>query len=212
MCVQSAAMAVIIPEGYGNAAIRVQLDGKPREFVTTVGFKPDPAVTSPNSMASLLRLAFTSGGGPASSPANILDGWTFIGVTVTFMGALGPLPGESVSHVIGAASAGSMPPNGAYLIRKQTARGGKQGRGRFYVPPFNLSELSVDNLGVMSSGTVTALQTQWQAFFDACTVTGVPLYLLHDNPLPPRLPPPPDILTAIFIESQTATQRRRLRR
>lgn len=205
-------MAVIIPEGFGNAAFRFQLAGKPREFVTTAGFKPDPAVTLPNTMAELLRLAFTSTGAPAFGPANIISGWTFVGVTVTYMGALGPLPGISEVPVIGTAPVGSMPPNGAYLVRKTTARGGKKGRGRFYVPPFNLSELGVDNIGAIAPDSLSGLQGEWNIFLSACATEGVPLFLLHDNPLPPLLPPPPDAILSVIVEGMTATQRRRLRR
>jgi len=79
-----------------------------------------------------------------------------------------------------------------------------------FVPPFNLSELSVDSTGHLAGGTITALQTQFNTMLANPLIADVPLYLLHDTNKAGTLPPP-DPISSFTVESQVGTQRRRLR-
>lgn len=204
-------MAVIIPVGYANVALNFQVTGRSRQYATTFGIKPDVGLTNPDGMATLVDGAFTSDGAPGEAAANILDAYTYLGVTLTYMTGTGAMPGNHTDVIAGTATAGGMPPNAAYLVRKTTARGGKQGRGRMYVPPFNLAEASVDSAGFLPPATAAALGNQWEEMRLNMVLAGVTMCLLHDTPKSGILPLP-DVVTSLFVEQSVATQKRRVRR
>jgi hypothetical protein len=204
-------MSVIIPIGYANVALNFQVAGRSRQYAITFGIRPDVGLTNPDGMATLVDGAFTSTGSPGQSAANILDSYTYLGVTLTYMSGTGAFPGTH-SHVLtGTATAGGMPPNAAYLVRKVTSRGGRQGRGRMYVPPFNLSEISVDSAGFMSPATAANLSNQYEEFRNSMVTAGVTMVLLHDTPKSGVLPAP-DTVNTLVVEQSVATQKRRIRR
>jgi hypothetical protein len=204
-------MSVIIPVGYANVALGFQVAGASRAFAVTFGIQPAGGLTNPNGMATLVDSAFQSTGAPADSPTNMLNSYTYTGVTLTWMTGTGAFPGVHTSSVTGSAGAGGMPPNAAYLVRKVTTRGGRQGRGRMYCPPFNLSEISVDSAGFMSPSTAGGLSNQWDTFRAGLVTAGVPMVLLHDTPKSGVLPVP-DPVTVLSVETVVATQKRRVRR
>lgn len=203
-------MATIIPVGYGTCAWYFNCIGRTRNYAVTSGFQPAVPITDANAMATALSNSFTAVGSPAGSLGNILDSYTYLGTVVTFMTGTGPVGGAHSVAITGSATPGGMPPNAAYIVRKFTGRGGRQGRGRMYSPPFNLSELSVDSTGHLSGGTITALSAQWESFRALCDTNLVPLVLLHDTPKVGTAPAP-DTITSLVVEAQVGTQRRRLR-
>lgn len=117
-----------------------------------------------------------------------------------------------------AGTAGS--PQVAYLIRKNTALGGRQGAGRMYQPGW--SETDVDSTGTISGGTRTGLQTAWSAFLAGLSSVSYPMYLLHSHGAITTMrdanlyvrtvaPRAPTEVTSLSVDSVVATQRRRLR-
>lgn len=204
-------MSVNIPPGWGVCAWGFECLGRPRNYAITCGFQPASSGGDPNDFAAALDAAFTLTGAPAGDPANMLSTYRYLGTTVTYMTDTGPLPGAHSHVVSGTAGAGGMPPNAAYLVRKVTGRGGRQGRGRMYVPPFNMSELGVNSAGIIDPSVITALTAQFLAWRAGAATGGVPLYLLHGDNKAGTIDAP-DVITDVFVEAQVATQRRRLRK
>lgn len=115
----------------------------------------------------------------------------------------------------------SEPPNVAALIHKRTARGGRRGRGRMYLP-WCLADADVDEAGVVLGATQVLLQTQCTNFLGHLTAgTGAMTFaaamvLLHspsgDDVSSPTTPGDPNTVTTLTVDSLVATQRRRLNR
>lgn len=105
----------------------------------------------------------------------------------------------------------STPPQVAALVTKRTARGGRRGRGRFYLP--GLPENDVSNSGVFSGVAVTNLQGGLDDLLTGLAGVGflTPMVVLH-NSEGETVPGDPDEVTALVLSTQVATQRRRLRR
>lgn len=100
------------------------------------------------------------------------------------------------------------PPNVSYLIRKNTAAGGRQFRGRMYIP--GVAESAVNESGLVLAATVTALQAAVEDLAGVLVgVNAIPV-LLHE---PPKVgaEPPPTLILDYSAENMVATQRRRLR-
>lgn len=114
---------------------------------------------------------------------------------------------EFAVNLPGASASNAVSPNTSVLVRKNTNRGGRSGRGRFYLP--GLREDVVDSGGQIASGTVTSLQSAVDDFYADMIAGGMPLVLEH-GPLPPVVGA--DFLTSLTVAPKVATQRRRLRR
>lgn len=114
----------------------------------------------------------------------------------------------------------SSSPNVAWLIRKNTGIGGRQGSGRIYMPGAADADINVD--GSLDPTRRTALQTAWTAFFDGLVAALVPMCLIHsagaykvleDDELVIKVLPArnPTVVTSLTVDNRVATQRRRLR-
>lgn len=104
----------------------------------------------------------------------------------------------------GSLGTGTVPPQVALLVRKNTGSGGRRGRGRFYVP--GLVETDVDENGVVQGPDVAAWQDAMDAFYAQLVVDDIPPHLLHSDDVEP-----PYLITSFTVDALTATQRRRLR-
>lgn len=98
-------------------------------------------------------------------------------------------------------------PNLAFLIRKETAIGGRAGRGRMFLP--GVPETSVDPGGQITSTAVTNLQGQLDNFLLELEGVDLPLVVLHSAGSPISTPTP---ITGLSVQTTGATQRQRLRR
>lgn len=118
----------------------------------------------------------------------------------------------------GASSGTAGPPSVAFLIRKNTAFGGKKGAGRMYLP--GVKETDVDETGAVVAGKVTLLQTAFNGFLNDLAAANAHMHLLHSygsytsskgvvTVVPSRTP---DQVTSLAVDNRVATQRRRLRR
>lgn len=95
----------------------------------------------------------------------------------------------------------------SFLVRKNTAFGGRSGRGRMYVP--GVSEAVVDQSGAIAAPTVTAMNTAFESWRNALDGIDVPMVILHQPGAPLSTPTP---ITSFSVQSVVATQRRRQRR
>jgi hypothetical protein len=112
---------------------------------------------------------------------------------------------EAPRTVAGAGGGNPLPNNCTMLVRKITARGGRQGRGRMYLPMIFGSENQVSPTGAVEPVLVGA----YQAIADNA-FPGANWRLLHDSESAGSTVP--DQITAFVAQGRIATQRRRMRR
>lgn len=134
----------------------------------------------------------------------------------------GPSFEETSAFVGGVAVASGLAPNSAYLCTKNTAIGGRRGKGRMFIP--GVSETVVDPNGNLTGAFQTALQALVTDFFESLAINDNPMVLLHGpttewvlvDGQPRRVPvagaiPAPDDVVSLDLQATVGTQRRRLR-
>jgi hypothetical protein len=97
-------------------------------------------------------------------------------------------------------------PQGAVLVRKNTALGGHAGSGRNYLPGFNENLFSSN--GQAAGPDVAGIQGAWDDFIASLLVSELVPVLLHSEGSPITTPTP---ITSFSVQALAATQRRRLR-
>jgi len=132
--------------------------------------------------------------------------WKYLGASVTYQDEVGPLTGQFDHVITGAGTAGSLPPNCAILVSKQTGLGGRRNRGRVYLPPVYPAETIVDSLGIINPTSVGLLGDRFAAFDSALFSAEFQTVLFHDTA--PFTPTP---VTGWVVSNLLATQRRRMR-
>lgn len=118
-----------------------------------------------------------------------------------------PILGEFTGGEIGSGGAELLPPNNSFLVKKNTALGGRKNRGRAFIP--HVQEDEVDGNGNIDSVFVENAQ---DAFITFNTAVGTALevtagVLLHTDPADTPTP-----LVSGTWSSKIATQRRRYAR
>lgn len=194
-------MGIEIPPGYGQAKLIFSLAGDVEEMVSTFGF--DHSLNAvPGYYADAIRLLwianFTAG--------DLSNAYSFLGVecTVNTGGVLHT--GESRVTTAGGLAGAPLPQNCALLLKKVTNAGGREGRGRMYLPAGYLPEGSVSSIGVVDPSAVTAYQTKATDFLGDMDTAGHAMVLLHGDPTNT-----PDEVTGLTVDRIIATQRSRLR-
>lgn len=191
--------------GFANVAIQLTHSGMSRPAYLTFGV--DPTSTDPQLIATSVSGACAAAG----SLMSMLDNETTLTEVRTSLGTDGgeDLVGGISTSVSGGAALTSLPPNCAVLIHKRTSRGGRRGRGRFFLP-WAIGEGNVDEAGLVASLQMTSIQTAMTTWLGALSTANVPMVLLHD---PGRTSPgPPNLVTALTVDKMISTQRRRLGR
>lgn len=201
-------MTLVIPPGFGEASIQLRNAGDPEPWYVTFAVDLTEAAGDFAEAAGIVGTAFVN-----SFLTQMNEATTLVGVNLR-VGQDGSDP-LSVYVPVGETGTGSsakLPQNCALLVRKATARGGRSGKGRMYIPNV-LPETAVDNVGVIDSATVTAFQDVADELLTQLTGDpgpSLPMVLLHNNSL--TVDPTPTPVTALVVDSLIATQRRRLRR
>ena len=103
----------------------------------------------------------------------------------------------------GALTADPLPPNCCYLIEKQTALGGRAGRGRMYMP--GVAEDGVLDGGAQLPARVSALNRALATWWNVIVNEGLIPQLFHSASSDPTE------ITDFNCDPVVATQRRRLR-
>lgn len=106
----------------------------------------------------------------------------------------------------GTASGSGVVPNAALLVRKLTNMGGRQGRGRMYVPGF--TEQDVSSSGTIGGAYLANVQGHADTTFDDLVAALLIPVLFHDAAAPVTTP---TTLVQYTVDATMATQRRRLR-
>lgn len=193
---------MIIPIGYAQINAIHTGEGAPTGAQWTLGVDITGFSGSPSDLAQAFETWVLDSGIYALVSSSI----TMTSVLVKFgPNATGP------SHLEPANQPGTetsdMVPNTCYLVHKNTADGGRAGRGRAYVP--GVPESDVTTSGTLVSGRASAMNTAlatFQAAMEADLVNGV---VLHGAGSPLSTP---SVITGFSCDAKAATQRRRLRR
>jgi hypothetical protein len=194
-----------VTPGFADVSLQVSSTIMSRPSFVTFGV--DPSSSTPDSIAQSVYTAATSAGSLISK----VDSGCTIGPTTIRLGQDGgeALVGYWSLRANGAISLTSPPPNVAVLIHKRTARGGRRGRGRLFMPWF-VDETTIDEAGIIAPATVTSLATCVEVFRTALATNGVPMVVLHE---PGKTTAgAPDVVTSLTVDPLVATQRRRLGR
>lgn len=203
-------MSLVIPVGYGQASIEFLSDYDPDPWYTTFGV--DLSETggdyegAATSCAQSFETAFQS----------LLSNEVVITACELRVGqdASGPLLVRVNRGNRGASTGDKLPQNCALLLRKNTARAGRTGRGRMYLPGI-LQENKVSQTGIIDPTEVATLEDAADDFRAFLAVGGLgidyptPMVLLHNALVPGGTDPDP--VTSLVPDNRIATQRRRLR-
>lgn len=198
-------MGVIVPEGFYNASFVFACQGLSDEIVTTLGVIGDLLdPPTPNEMAESLRSKWSAATMPFA-PGNMTTEYTLLGVRIVkTVGGL-PVLGQAMTAVVGTQSLDSIPANCAILVKKNTAEGGRRNRGRMFLPAVALQGSDVLPSGFLATGEQAARQAQLTAVYASMVGDEIQPVLFHSDG---GAATP---ITSLSVESQVATQRRRMR-
>lgn len=190
---------MVIPVGYAQINIRFTGTAVPTIAEVTFGVI-NGASHSALTMATNVEAELIAG--------TIMDNLTDGVVATNIHVKLGPnATGASVDlacNVPGTVASETEPPNCAFLIRKITSLGGREGRGRIYLP--GAPAAAVAENGQLNGTTAADLDTAFANFHAQMIVDNMDPVVLHNSATTPT---PIDVWSC---DALAATQRRRLRR
>lgn len=194
-------MALNIPTGFAQVSWLFTGSAVPEGAAVTCGVDSG-SLTTPEAIANVAKDAWVAG------LAKIQHETCTLSAVRVKMGPVDTGPSAEVSvNLAGTATGSPVPPNVAVLVRKVTILGGRQGRGRMYIPGF--TEADVDGSGNMTGPYLAVVQGHAQATFDEFVTQGLFPVLFHDGAGPVVAP---TTITAFQVDGKVATQRRRLRK
>lgn len=189
---------VQIPVGYAHVCLFFTGTGVPTGGCCTFGVDNNGSLTAAALAQQIDATAVT---------ANLRQSWGLNATLSTIRVKLGPNDtGPAADHatnLVGTLGT-SGHPGAAFLVKKNTAIGGRQGRGRLYLPAVAEADCGAD--GTLLPANVLQVTQRWEAFRAGMDLAGSPLVLLHGNSLSPS------VITSFAASGQVATQRRRNRR
>jgi hypothetical protein len=199
-----------IPPGFAQCSIEIRNSGDPDPWYVTHGVDVSEAGGDYTAVGETVMSAFAAG-------------WlTFLRTTSRVTGVFLTIGSDGGNYtlfvtpptaIVGTSVVEKLPQNCAYLIQKVTERPGRSGKGRCFLPGI-APEGAVDDVGVISSGSITSGQSAANAWLAYLAGSGpgptTPMVLLHNEGVPGGTVPSP--VTALRLAPVIATQRRRLRR
>jgi len=201
-------MGVVVPVGFAQVSMQFFLTGDAEAMVATVGVDCGTE-DNPTTIADEVWTNLTSSG-TAYAASSMSDLYTVGPFVASIMTPTGPQIGTGIFSITGENDAVTPPPNNvSWLIQKRTARGGREGRGRMYIPPAELHDGNIDAVGDIFTTIHVRMQACMTGLLLAQDSDGHPLVLLHSEATGPL---PPDPITALAAQGKVATQRTRLRR
>lgn len=185
-------MSLVIPPGFGSAALVFRGALGTPEHVTTIGV--DLSAAGGDFVGAANRVMSAYG---AEIMTTTYSALTLDHVTLA-VGQDGP--GGSVDSdlppIVGTRTGTGVAIAMAPVVRKVTNEIGRRGRGRMF-PPGVLSSAEVDSNGLISTGRRDALQTAFELFFLSLKEGGTPVgepvlppVLLHSSGLGAGVPTP----------------------
>lgn len=191
-----------IPSGYAQITHGFSGTGMPTGGAVTLGVDISGYGDPPGDLADIAAGAWNTEMMP------FLSDQISLASTLVKYGpdATGPSGTSSIGGT-GGDTSDSGYPGACALIQKQTAAGGRAGRGRMYVP--GIPEAAIGPDGVLDSGKAAQLLAGFGDYLLTLTTAGVVPVVLHGVGSPLSTP---SVITNFNVSSQVATQRRRNRR
>jgi hypothetical protein len=196
-----------VPDTFYELTLVWQAITSIREYTSSFG-AADLSVSprTATQMASDVYDDLTAGGAPCAA-GSMMDDYRFLGVHCALGTPTGDILGQRLATITGSVSDACPPSNCALLVNKSTALGGRRYRGRMFVPVAQINEGAVDSVGVVSGSTLTAAATAWNTAYTNLVADDVIPHLFHQG----GGAPVPTVVTAFTVQTQLATQRRRMR-
>jgi hypothetical protein len=203
-------MPMVTPSGHASVIESLRLVGDAVDHAVTFGIKINEA--APPTTAELLEVlgsAFNT-----HVMATMPSQYTHVNTHLEWSVLAPPAPqliGDRPSDTAGTNPLGNLiPQNSAYLVRKNTALGGRRNRGRMYLP--GVPESLVSDAGVLTPVRVTEVTNALEAWRAAlvASVAIEEMVILHATSLLSPTPAPTPV-TSLVCQPLIATQRRRLR-
>ena len=198
-------MSIVVPVGECQASLKWDVVSSPKVFSSTIGCRPDdahPGLSPLTMLASIVDNA-TAAGGWCKSDFMATE-FRFLGGSITYMDASGPITYEYNITEEGTGSGIQVAMNTAVLVTKLTGLGGRENRGRMYLPPIPAG-FTVSANGAIGSGVDVLLQSQLEDWRTAVELDGVELVVHHsDGSAGTRI-------EGLRVPNIIGTQRRRIR-
>lgn len=193
---------MLIPSGYGQVTFKFGGFGMRFPGVMTLGLDVSAALAPIEEIADDLTTIMST----FIDSNAISSSLEFRGVLLKY-GPTATGPSVETSTVQAGTGSSQASSQVAYLIHKNTALGGRAGKGRMYLP--GVTESAVNANGSIDSGTLDTLTADIETFGSAIAALGIDPVVLHGEDSPLSTPTP---ITSLTVDSIVATQRRRLRR
>lgn len=192
---------MLIPEDYAQVNHFFSGIAAPHGAQITYGVSLNVYSGTPNDAAEDLTGAFADNVFPVLTSSLVLE------KTMVKFGPndLGP-SGEFALGNAGGAGSNSVAPNTSLLVSKNTSLGGRQGKGRLFLPGF--PEDKVDGSGFIDDTYGDSVQGDLDAWYGDMIGVNLPMVLLRAEGSPVL---GPALVTALTLSRIAATQRRRLR-
>lgn len=192
-----------IPSGYAQANFVYTGFAVPNGAQWTLGLDVSSYAGDPTDAANDLWTDYDTAGMEAIHAANVV----LVRIDVKFGPANTGPSGSKSGSLAGTAGGLADSPNVALLVQKNTAFGGRAGRGRSYIPGVPTGHINED--GSLTSTYRDAMQLVIDDFYAKVAVQPMTPVLLHGLGSPLTVPTE---ITSVTVDSRVATQRRRLRR
>ena len=195
---------MIIPTGFAQANLQFTGSALPHGAEVTIGLELDSFAGGPDAAANAV----------ANNFAIATDLWATTSTMITLSNVhvkYGPnatgAAGDYATSLNGTYASTDQVPQAAYLIRKNTATGGRQGQGRLFWPGVPLQD--TDEAGFLETNLISGQNDGWSDVMAKFLADGFIPVLLRAEDSPLQLPVS---ITSFSCQPQIATQRRRLRR
>lgn len=197
-------MAIVIPTGHYQALIPLKHDRVTRPAAITFGIRDEDTGLDPTDLADAILNTFSS------AFLTSLDNEVEAGpVRLTFdQGDQGRGSIVGNDKFTGGRTGTSLASNTAVLVRKNTSRIGRPGRGKMFLP-WMTGQAGIDEVGVLTTPTLTAMNAAADAWLTAIQTAEMQMVILHDENVPGTTTP--SLVTSLTVDPTAGTQRRRMR-
>lgn len=191
---------MIIPVGFSSLSVEFVGPGVPTGAAITFGVNQDVLLTTVAQIGQAFAVAWDN-----ANVKSLYDQSATVNNVHVKMGPndVGP-SGDRACDFQGTAVGEVGYPGVSALITKATALGGRKNRGRFFLPGITEADVAIG--GALESSFLSACDIVMTNFFTELGDGGIPMVILHNDATAPT-----DV-TALLVNSQSATQRRRNRR
>lgn len=181
----------IIPPGFVEISIPLKNAALTRSAYVVFGCAETEGDPDPVVIAGAVQNIFATTLGAG------IDNQVTIGPTRAAIGQDGgdPIVGFATGTAVGGSNIESLPPANAVVYRKNTATGGRRGRGFMYIP-WQITRASVSEGGNIEASAVTSRTTAANNFLTALNGANLPMVLLH-SPGVSAVPDPTPVTTMV---------------